>query len=450
MNEYLIGLALLAVVGLGLMRLRARRRDDAKQDDESAAPPRASATGAADRDVGAARPDPMGDAGVLVTEAPLTRGVAAAADSTMPSVFVAPSPEEIQALADALARDEREAKAREEARQAERRAQDDAQARAEAAADAQAQAYEQAQAEAEAQARAREEEQADARIRAQAEEAERARLEAQAREREREEAEAAAKAQALADAQAREAAEADARLQAEALAREAAAAQAREEAEARAREEAQARLHEEAQARAQAEAAARDLAEQAEREALAVQARAREQAEQEARQLREAAERAEREAAVAKPTVAAFERPLRPAAGPRVPAETLVLVVDDSKLVRVKVSRLLTSHGYRVAQAAGGEEAMTWCAAQPPDVVVTDAEMPEIDGFALSEHLRAQPRTASVPIIMITAADDRHREHAQASGVTLVLGKPYEDEQLLHLVGHLQHEAAIAAEPVPG
>ncbi len=66
-----------------------------------------------------------------------------------------------------------------------------------------------------------------------------------------------------------------------------------------------------------------------------------------------------------------------------------------------------------------------------PDLVITDVEMPGMDGFELTRHIRADPRTAHLPVIMITAADDRHREQADASGVSVLLGKPYPEDLLI-------------------
>lgn len=199
---------------------------------------------------------------------------------------------------------------------------------------------------------------------------------------------------------------------------------------------------------ADAQAAERRAAEQraaeqrAADEAAAYQARlqAELQAELQAQALRDAAERraraeAERQAALqrALDEQQAARRAEPPAAEPAVaPAEPpLVLVVDDSKVVRVKVSRLLAQHQYRVALAEDGEDALRQLAQQPPQLVITDVEMPGLDGFGLTRRLRAEAATARLPVIMITSADDRHRDEAAAAGVDVLLGKPYGDDELL-------------------
>ena len=137
-------------------------------------------------------------------------------------------------------------------------------------------------------------------------------------------------------------------------------------------------------------------------------------------QERVAAERAEAERAAVLP-----RRTIKAA------AQTLVLVADDSKVVRIKTGRLLAQHQYQVAYANDGLDAVQQMQAQLPDVVITDVEMPGMDGFELTRHIRANPQTAQLPVIMITAADDRHREQADSAGVSVLLGKPYPEDALI-------------------
>jgi chemosensory pili system protein ChpA (sensor histidine kinase/response regulator) len=143
---------------------------------------------------------------------------------------------------------------------------------------------------------------------------------------------------------------------------------------------------------------------------------------------------------------------LRPAAprAAKTPQQTLVLVVDDSKMVRLKTGRLLAAHGYQVAQAVDGQDALRLVEAQLPDLVVTDVDMPNLDGFGLARQLRAHARTAQVPIVMITSAEDRHREEAARVGVGLVLGKPYPEDALVAHVASFSFPAASGQEAVAG
>ena len=120
--------------------------------------------------------------------------------------------------------------------------------------------------------------------------------------------------------------------------------------------------------------------------------------------------------------------PSRPA-GPGLPLT--VLVVDDSKVVRIKTSRLLEKNNYRVLLADDCLSAMACLEAQSADLLITDVEMPGLDGFGLTQRLRASPRWAGLPVIMITSSDDKHRAEAAAAGVDVLLGKPYDEQALL-------------------
>jgi PleD family two-component response regulator len=112
-------------------------------------------------------------------------------------------------------------------------------------------------------------------------------------------------------------------------------------------------------------------------------------------------------------------------------AQTLVLLVDDSKMVRVKSTRMLAPHGFQVATAVDGIDALKQIENCCPDIVITDVDMPGMDGFGLVSALRGNPRTQHIPIVMITSAEDRHREEALRVGVGLVMGKPYDEAALV-------------------
>jgi CheY-like chemotaxis protein len=112
-------------------------------------------------------------------------------------------------------------------------------------------------------------------------------------------------------------------------------------------------------------------------------------------------------------------------------AQTLILLVDDSKMVRVKSSRLLASHEFQVVTAVDGIDALKQLETCCPDLVITDVDMPGMDGFGLTNALRGGPRTQHIPIVMITSAEERHREEALRVGVGLVMGKPYDEAALI-------------------
>ncbi len=114
----------------------------------------------------------------------------------------------------------------------------------------------------------------------------------------------------------------------------------------------------------------------------------------------------------------------------------LVLVVDDSLTVRRVTQRLLVREGYRVTLAKDGLEALEVLAGERPAVVLSDIEMPRMDGFDLVRNIRADERMAGMPVIMITSRiAQKHRDYAEELGVNHYLGKPYGEEELLELVG---------------
>jgi chemosensory pili system protein ChpA (sensor histidine kinase/response regulator) len=139
-------------------------------------------------------------------------------------------------------------------------------------------------------------------------------------------------------------------------------------------------------------------------------------------------------------------QPVAPVAlAPAAPAVPLVLVVDDSITVRRVTQRLLVREGYRVALAADGLQALERLAEELPSVVLSDIEMPRMDGFDLARNIRGDARLAHLPIVMITSRiAEKHREHAKELGVNHYLGKPYSEEELLSLVKHYCTQAVSA------
>ncbi|MDD5324683.1 MAG: Hpt domain-containing protein, partial [Polaromonas sp.] len=124
----------------------------------------------------------------------------------------------------------------------------------------------------------------------------------------------------------------------------------------------------------------------------------------------------------------------------------LILVVDDSITVRRVTQRLLQREGYRVAMAADGLQALERLQEELPTVVLSDIEMPRMDGFDLARNIRADARLKHLPIIMITSRiAEKHHEHAMELGVDHYLGKPYSEEELMSLVHrYAVAEAAVA------
>ena len=113
----------------------------------------------------------------------------------------------------------------------------------------------------------------------------------------------------------------------------------------------------------------------------------------------------------------------------------LVLVVDDSITVRRVTQRLLQREGYRVALAADGLQGLERLREERPAVVLSDIEMPRMDGFDFVRNIRSDDKLRDLPVIMITSRiAEKHRDHAEELGVNHYLGKPYSEEDLLRLI----------------
>ncbi len=126
------------------------------------------------------------------------------------------------------------------------------------------------------------------------------------------------------------------------------------------------------------------------------------------------------------------------AAGP-----PLVMIVDDSLTVRKITERLMTREGFDIVTAKDGLDALQLVSERIPDIILLDIEMPRMDGFEFAKNLKADPKLAHIPIIMITSRTaEKHRSRASELGVDVYLGKPYQEEELLrHLRELLQVNA---------
>jgi chemosensory pili system protein ChpA (sensor histidine kinase/response regulator) len=107
------------------------------------------------------------------------------------------------------------------------------------------------------------------------------------------------------------------------------------------------------------------------------------------------------------------------------------LVVDDSLTMRKVLGRLLEREGYEVQLANDGMDAMELLQISTPDIILTDIEMPRMDGFGLSRNIRDDERTKNTPLIMISSRTaDKHQSLATEIGVDAFFGKPVQDEEL--------------------
>jgi len=117
------------------------------------------------------------------------------------------------------------------------------------------------------------------------------------------------------------------------------------------------------------------------------------------------------------------------------PSEKVVVVADDSISVRKFVGRILEKAGYRVKLASDGLEAAELIAQVGCHLLVTDIEMPRMNGYELMTHLRQDPTTRRVPVLVVTSrAGAKHRDRALKEGAAAFLTKPVQEEQLLSVV----------------
>jgi chemosensory pili system protein ChpA (sensor histidine kinase/response regulator) len=116
-------------------------------------------------------------------------------------------------------------------------------------------------------------------------------------------------------------------------------------------------------------------------------------------------------------------------------AVPLVMVVDDSITMRKVSSRVLERNNFEVLTAKDGIDALERMVDRVPDLMLLDIEMPRMDGYELATTMKADPRLANVPIIMITSrTGDKHRQRAMDIGVDRYLGKPYQENELMRNV----------------
>ena len=128
--------------------------------------------------------------------------------------------------------------------------------------------------------------------------------------------------------------------------------------------------------------------------------------------------------------------------------ERVVVVADDSISVRKFVGRILEKAGYSVKLASDGMEAAELIAQIGCHLLVTDIEMPRMNGYELMTHLRQDPAKRRIPVLVVTSrAGAKHRERAMKEGAASFLTKPVQEEQLLAVVEELMDSAGRRARP---
>jgi chemosensory pili system protein ChpA (sensor histidine kinase/response regulator) len=115
--------------------------------------------------------------------------------------------------------------------------------------------------------------------------------------------------------------------------------------------------------------------------------------------------------------------------------DRVIVVADDSISVRKFVARMLEKAGYRVKVAADGLEASEIVAQVGCHLVITDLEMPRMNGYELMAHLRQDPVTRRIPVLVVTSrAGAKHRDRAMKEGASAFLTKPVQEDQLISTV----------------
>jgi chemosensory pili system protein ChpA (sensor histidine kinase/response regulator) len=130
--------------------------------------------------------------------------------------------------------------------------------------------------------------------------------------------------------------------------------------------------------------------------------------------------------------------------------EKVILLADDSISVRRFVGRMLEKAGYKVKFASDGLEALETASQGGVDLVLTDLEMPRTSGYELMAHLRQNPATRGLPVVVLTSrAGAKHRDKAFKEGAAGFLTKPVQEDQLIAEVGKFLGAAGGTNSPAP-
>jgi two-component system chemotaxis response regulator CheY len=117
---------------------------------------------------------------------------------------------------------------------------------------------------------------------------------------------------------------------------------------------------------------------------------------------------------------------------------SIILAVDDSNTMRQMVAHVLRMGGYRVLEAADGEAALELAQSQPVDAVLTDHNLPGMDGIDLVRALRALPQYERTPIVVLsTERSEELRRAGREAGANGWMVKPFDPERLLEVFGRV-------------
>ena len=112
-----------------------------------------------------------------------------------------------------------------------------------------------------------------------------------------------------------------------------------------------------------------------------------------------------------------------------------ILTIDDSRTMRDMLMLALSGAGYRVIQAVDGVDGLETLSAEGADIVITDINMPRLDGFGFIEGMRADPANRSIPVLVLTTESDAaKKQRARDAGATGWIIKPFDPVKLVEAV----------------
>ena len=119
---------------------------------------------------------------------------------------------------------------------------------------------------------------------------------------------------------------------------------------------------------------------------------------------------------------------------------TTILAVDDSLSMRLLLRSALSAPGFAVREAEDGLAALDRLGENAPDLVITDINMPRLDGYGLIAAMRAEPRWRDLPILVLsTESGDEKKARARAAGATGWIVKPFDPDKLAAAVRRVTH-----------
>jgi CheY-like chemotaxis protein len=120
-----------------------------------------------------------------------------------------------------------------------------------------------------------------------------------------------------------------------------------------------------------------------------------------------------------------------------------IVVADDEPHIRHVLALKLEKGGFAVHPAADGQEALEICQQEPPDLVITDFQMPMMTGIELCRRLRANPATERLPVILLTARGfDLDEEQTREAQITAIMSKPFSPAEVLQKANEILADVA--------